>query len=83
MLGKAKSSKPAHKLWRGTFAIPAPFLLKRQLRVGAKGMTRFLRYLKDEVPCNFPVHGVKDVGPRWHALTELNITHISEVETEV
>ena len=43
-------------------------------------MTRFLCYLGDEVPCNFLVHSVKDVSRWWHALRELNITHITEVD---
>ena len=43
-------------------------------------MTQFLRYLGDEVPCNFLVHGVKDVSRWCHALKELNITHITEVD---
>ena len=43
-------------------------------------MKRFLKYLLDEILGNIPVHSVRD-GSQWYrALTELNITHISEVD---
>ena len=74
LLGKVKSLQREEWLWRGIYAIPKPFLLKRRLRVGARAMTRFLRYLGDEIPCTFLVHGVKDVSRWWHALRQLNIT---------
>ena len=43
-------------------------------------MTRFLKYLSDEIPCNILVHCVKDVSRWYRALTELGITHTSEVD---
>ena len=43
-------------------------------------MTRFLRYLGDEIPCNILLHSVRDVS-RWYAsLDEIGVTHISEID---
>ena len=80
LLGKVKSLQRDEWLSRGICAVRSPFLLKQQLRVGARAMARFLRYLGDEIPCNFLVHSVKDVSRWWHALRELNITHITEID---
>ena len=53
LLGKVKSLQRDEWPWRGICAVPSPFLLKRRLRVGAKAMTRLLRYPGDKIPCNF------------------------------
>ena len=81
LIGKSKSLKKGEWLWRSICAIPAPFFTKKQLRVGARSMTRFLRYMSEEkkIPCIFLVHSVKEVSQWYAALDELGITHISEI----
>ena len=80
LIGKAKSLKKKQWLWRGINAIPVPFLTKRQLRVGARSMTRFLRYLGDGIPCNILLHSVRDVSRGYASLDEIGVTHISEID---
>jgi hypothetical protein len=65
LLGKSKSLVKHEWLWRGISADPAPFLTKRQLRATARSMTRFLRYLSHEIPCNILLHSVRDLA-RWY-----------------
>ena len=56
-------------------------MTKRQPTVGARSMTQcFLKYLANEIPCNFHAHNVRDIGQQYQSLDEIGITHLSEVD---
>jgi hypothetical protein len=80
LLGKAKSLTKAQWLWRGIYAIPRPLINKKSLRIAARTMTRFLRYITEEVAGNFVVHRVTDVSAWFTFLDSIGARYITEID---
>ena len=78
-MGKGKSLKKGHWLWRGITALPQPLLPKRTLRIAARANTPFLQLLFRELPTSFVVHDINSISKCFHWLDSIGCTYLSVV----
>ena len=72
LLGKYKSLRKGHWLWRGITSLPQPPLPKKKLRIAARANSAFLKLLCNEVPCCFLAQSISDVSTWFQWLDTIN-----------
>ena len=80
VIAKAKSLRKGTMLWRPIAAYPEPLLPKKRLRLAARAMTRFLKYIIDEIPNSFQCLRVNDVAQWLRFIDTLGLTTVTELD---
>ena len=80
LIAKMKSISKGEWLWRPIASLPQPVVAKPHLTLCARAMTRFLRYLCDEIPASFLVHSVNSVALWLQFLDSIQAKSMTEVD---